>query len=184
MLHINIKRNLLSICLMLVCYFLSAQTADITIMTEPTTNTSGTNGKMTITIDPASTTSPYSVVISGPSGYSYSTTTSSTSIVLTPLAYGDYSGKIVGNNNCTAPIAARVKKCKITELPGGGTTVLCEEVAEPGPDKKFYAAAYVLTQLSTQGQTILFRYSMECLLTCTINWHQTFNRRWYPKSIP
>jgi len=151
MFHINIKRNLLVICQMLVCYFLSAQTADITTVTEPTTNSSGNNGKMTITIDPASTTSPYTVVVSGPSGYSYSTTTSSTSIVLTPLSYGDYTGKIVGNNNCVAPIAARVKKCKTVPVIGGGTTITCEEVAEPDPrdDKKFFATGYTSNQSSS-----------------------------------
>ena len=124
----------------LIVHSIDAQTADIAIEATPTTNTSGNNGKLVITIDPTSTTAPYRISITGPSQYAYSVTTSNTTITLTGLRYGDYSGTISGNNCCTARFVARVIKCSMSPVTGGGQAYMCDEVAEPGGDvKKFFA---------------------------------------------
>jgi len=54
----TIVKNLLPLVFLFVCRLLTAQTADVTVVTEGSTNSGGTNGKMTITIDPATAVAP------------------------------------------------------------------------------------------------------------------------------
>jgi hypothetical protein len=146
----NIK-ILLPICCFLASDILTAQTADIIVVTNPTTNTAANNGNMTINIGSASTTAPYVIEITGPLGYNYTATVSASPIILSPLSSGDYTGTITGSNSCIARFTARVKKCKTQPVIGGGTTIVCTEVAEPGGGdvKRFFATGYVDDELTT-----------------------------------
>ena len=141
--YITIKRNIFFICQLLAVCLLSAQNSDVTIVTEPATNASGSNGKLMITLDANSSPGPYTVDISGPSGYTYNHTTSASAIVLSPLAYGDYTGKIINDNRCTAWIEARIKRCATTKIPGGGSAILCDELSTRGIGMIFYVNTYV-----------------------------------------
>jgi len=163
MLNRNIKNILIAVSFLLSCCFISAQSAlaDIKIETEPTTNSAGNNGKMTITIDPTSAVSPFIISITGPLPYTFNNTTSNPVTILTSLSFGNYIGTIVDNTGCTASFATTVHKCKIMPSSGGGIpSVVCEAPSEPGPGggvSKFYATGTVNTFVGTEPSNFTFQ---------------------------
>ncbi|MFN0036872.1 MAG: T9SS type A sorting domain-containing protein [Saprospiraceae bacterium] len=163
MLNIDTKRIFTVVSFLLICCFASAQPslADVTIVTEPTTNSTGNNGKMTITIDPASAAAPFTISISGPAPYVYNNTTSDPVTILTDLRFGNYTGTIVDNSGCTASIATTVQKCKTMPSPGGGVpSIVCELPSEPHPGgggDAFYATGTVNTFMGTVPSNFTFQ---------------------------
>ncbi len=150
MLHKNIKKILPMVSCLLICCSLAAQSpADVTILTEPATNSAANNGKMTITIDLSSGATPYVISMSGPGTYIYNTTTSSSVTTITGLAPGIYNGTITDQNGCSASFTAKVQKCKVISSPSSGlVSVMCEEISVPAPGpggdaKKFYSTGAV-----------------------------------------
>jgi len=134
--------------------------ADITMTSEPTTNSAGNNGKLTISTDPLPVNSPFTISLVGPVPYSYNYNAAGFNTTLSNLRFGKYSGTVVDNEGCMAFVEGFIKKCKFVPTIGGGDpSVICELTSEPHPGgvDLFYTTGNVNSYSGTEPTNFTFQ---------------------------
>lgn len=146
-----------------------AHASDVTITVTDAVTPPGNNGSITIDIDPAITSVPFTITITGPGGFSQVATIFTNSLTITGLTPGIYCINVLNAEGCETNSCVEVRNCYLQER-GGMDFYLCNSKPETCCDE---TALFMLgnpTQFNDAGVPTAFEFGTQHDLTIeTIN---------------
>lgn len=147
-------------------FFLQIQlfASDVTITATDAVTPPGNNGSITIDIDPAITSVPFIIAITGPGGFSQVATIFSHSLTIAGLKPGIYCVNVLNAEGCETNSCVEVRNCYLQER-GGMDFYLCNAKPETCCDE---TALFMLgnpVQFNDSGIPVTFEFGTKHNLT-------------------